>query len=115
MQARGFVSAGMSLTHRDLVISLVDLPPDKVHAFATVLDIPMQVVRVAEVNHPRNSERVKSEIFNWIAKNKKITWEDVATALEEPGVDQRNLADEIRLSEYVHIIVLISIQPPAIV
>lgn len=91
----------MSLTHGDLVVSLVGLPPRKVHVFATVLNVPTQVIKVAEQNHPNDSERVKSEIFFWIANNKRITWEDVASALERQGVDQRNLAEEVRShSEY---------------
>ena len=84
------------LQHRDLVISLVNLPPDKVHVFAAILDVPTAVIKEAEQNHPFDFQRVKSDILYWVANNKRVTWEDIAIALEVRGVDEGNLADEIR-------------------
>ena len=86
--------------HRDVLASLVDLPPTKVGNFAVALGVPKRVVEESRMNHPSDIYRVKSDSLSWwIANAEDLTWEAIAKALESPGVDERNLAKKIRTKQ----------------
>ena len=84
--------------HGDLLAALADLPPRKVEKFAIALGVPKNVVEESQINNPKDIYRVKSDALDWWIRNKNVSWEAVARALEAKGVDERNLAKGIRSS-----------------
>ena len=84
----------------DLLSALAELAPSKIERFATTLGVPKRVIEETEANHPRDVYRVLSDAMSWwIANEEEISWEAVAAALEVTGVDERNLARQIRANQ----------------
>jgi hypothetical protein len=85
-----------TLKHGDLLAALVELPAKKVESFSLTLGVPKRIIDEARENHPLDVARIKSDAIDWWLANETTSWDAVAKALESPGVDQRNLAKEIR-------------------
>ena len=81
---------------RDLLAALVELPAKKVESFSLTLGVPKRIIDVARENHRHNVGRIKFDAMDWWLANETASWDAVARALEAPGVDERNLAREIR-------------------
>ena len=79
-----------------LLRELAELSPTKVEVLSTALDVPKRVFEQSQINHPRDARRWKSEVVDWWVRNKDVSWEALAAALESPEVDERNLARQIR-------------------
>ena len=77
--------------------ALAELPPSKVEKFAIALGVPKKVIEETQTNYPRDVHRVLS---SWLIANEEgAAWEAVAAALEATGVDERNLARQIRVNQ----------------
>ena len=92
------MSASTIPKHSDLLVALADLPPTKVERFAIALGVPNRVIEESQTSHPRSVYRMKSDALSWWVANEEASWEAVAAALEATGVDERNLAIQIRTS-----------------
>ena len=90
------------LKHDVLVAALAELPPGKVERFAIALGVPRRIIETSQVNHPQDIYRVKLDALSWWIANKEASWDAVAKALETMGVDERNLATQIRSSHGIH-------------
>ena len=86
--------------HGDLLAALVELPAKKVERFSLTLGVPKRIIDEARENHPHDVGRIKSEAISWWLANETTSWDAIATALETPGVDERNLAKKIRSQYY---------------
>ena len=95
-------AATPKLKHHALVAALAELPPGKVERFAIALGVPKNVIDESRINHPRDISRVKSDALSWWIANEEASWDAVARALEATGVDERNLAKQVRSSHGIH-------------
>ena len=84
------------LSYRDLWLELSGLPSTKVYSFCLALGVPKDSIDRFQVNNPNDISRVKADSLDWWTKNVEPSWEDVAKALENKEVDERNLAKTIR-------------------
>ena len=84
--------------YETLIAALAELSPSKVEKLVTALGVPKRIIEESRINHPQDIYRVKSDALSWWIANVKTSWEAVATALEATGVDERNLAEQIRSS-----------------
>ena len=88
---------------RDLLAAVANLSLAKVVRFAVALGVPSRVVDESKQTHPSDVYLVKYDILRWWIDNaEEDTWEAIATALESAGVDERNLAKQIRSDHGVH-------------
>ena len=85
-----------TLNHGNLLAALVELPAKKVESFSLTLGVPKRIIDEARENHRGNVYRIKSDAMDWWLANETTSWDAVTTALETPGVDERNLAKKIR-------------------
>ena len=79
-----------------LLRELTDFPPNKVEVLSTALDVPRRVFQQSQINHPREARRWKADVVDWWVRNKEVSWEALAAALESEEVDERNIARQIR-------------------
>ena len=99
-----------TLKHGDLLAALAELPPMKLESFSVTLGVPKRIIDEARENYRGNVYRIKSDAMSWwLANAEIISWDAVARALESPGVDERNLAREIRRSRSGGIIRIINV------
>ena len=96
-------AATPKLKHDALVTALAELPPGKIERFAIALGVPKRVIETSRINNPHDIDRVKSDTLSWWVANEEASWEAVANALEATGVDERNMAKQVRSSHGIHV------------
>ena len=83
-----------------MLSALSELPPSKAEKFAIALGVPKRVVKETQTNYPRDVHCMLSNAMSWLIANEEgASWEAVAAALEATGVDERNLARQIRVNQ----------------